>query len=117
MEVGLDVTALSRDPEVGRAYTADPLVHGRGTARLGTEMTRTMAWVQAHATQMALPCLLVLGSEDRLCPPAATRRFFEQMTTGDRQIIEYEGHYHEIFNDLDKEKVLADVERWLESHI
>jgi alpha-beta hydrolase superfamily lysophospholipase len=117
MEVGLDVTALSRDVTVQQAYIDDPLVHGQGTARLGTELTATMDWVQAHAAEMALPCLVVFGNADRLCPPGATRTFFEGMTIADRELIEYEGHYHEVFNDLGKERVLADVERWLESHL
>jgi alpha-beta hydrolase superfamily lysophospholipase len=117
MEVRLDVTALARDVAVQQAYADDPLVHGKGTARLGTELTATMSWVRAHAAEVALPCLVVLGGADRLCPPDATRSFFKEMTIADRELIEYEGHYHEVFNDLGKETVLADVERWLESHL
>jgi alpha-beta hydrolase superfamily lysophospholipase len=117
MEVGLDVASLSRDAAVQQAYVDDPLVHGKGTARLGTELTATVSWVHAHAAEMALPCLVVLGSADRLCPPGATKAFFQEMTIADRELIEYEGHYHEVFNDLGKEEVFADIERWLDSHI
>jgi alpha-beta hydrolase superfamily lysophospholipase len=115
LEVGLDVTALSRDAKVVQAYVEDPLVHGKATARLGTELMVTIDWTQAHAAAMALPCLIIHGSEDRLCSPDASRIFCDNVTLPDKQRHEYEGHYHELFNDLDKEMVLADVAAWLEA--
>ena len=66
---------------------------------------------------MALPCLIVHGGADRLSAPEASQRFFENVTFADKERIEYEGYYHEVFNDLGKEKVLADVEAWLERHL
>jgi alpha-beta hydrolase superfamily lysophospholipase len=116
LETGMDTTALSRDSAVVKAYVEDPLVHAKGTPRLGAEMLVAVDWTQAHAVEMALPCLIVHGGADRLCPPEASRRFFENVTFADIERIEYEGYYHEVFNEPGKEKVLADVEAWLERH-
>ncbi|MGD9046778.1 MAG: lysophospholipase [Anaerolineae bacterium] len=117
LETGMDTTALSRDPAVVEAYVNDPLVHGKGTPRLGAEMLVAIDWTQAHAAEMNLPCLIVHGSDDRLCPPEASQRFYENVTSADIERIEYEGYYHEVFNEPGKEKVLADVEAWLQRHI
>jgi len=117
VEAGLDVDALSRDTAVVRAYVDDPLVHGKMTLRMGTELMKAMAWTRDHAAYMALPCLLAWGSEDRLCAPQANLVFFESMTLDDKESLVFDGYYHEIFNDLGKEKVLADVESWLERHL
>jgi alpha-beta hydrolase superfamily lysophospholipase len=117
LEVGLDVDALSRDKAVGEAYTNDPLVHGKGTPRLGNENMKAIAWTQAHAADLALPCLLVHGGADALCPPEASLTFFENVTLADKERIEYDGYYHEVFNDLGKEQVLADVEDWVARHL
>jgi len=114
METGLDVTALSRDKAVVEAYVNDPLVHGKGTARLGAEVSATTDWTQAHAAELALPCLIVHGGADRLCPPQGSQEFFDKITFADKERHEYEGYYHEIFNDVGKEGVLADGEAWLE---
>lgn len=116
LETGLDTRALSRDPAVEEAYINDPLVHGKGTPRLSTEVMDTADWTQAHAAQMELPCLIVHGGADRLSFPEASQRFFENITFDDKERIEYKDYYHEVFNDLGKEKVLADVEDWLERH-
>ena len=117
MATGLDVTALSRDEAVVQAYVGDPLVHNLGTPRLGTELMAAIEWTQAHAADLALPCLIVHGTDDRICPCEASQAFFEACDCVDKERITYEGGYHELFNDLDKERVLADVEAWLERHL
>jgi acylglycerol lipase len=117
METGLDATTLSRDKTVVDAYVNDPLVHGKATPRLGTELTATINWTQAHAAELSLPCLIVHGGADRLCAPQASREFFEKITFADKERREYEGYFHEVYNDVGKEKVLADVEAWLERHL
>jgi alpha-beta hydrolase superfamily lysophospholipase len=116
LETGLDTGGLSRDPAVEDAYINDPLVHGKGTPRLGSEVMKAAEWTQAHAAQMALPSLIVHGGADWLSDPQASQRFFENITFDDKARIEYEGYYHEVFNELGKERVLADVEDWLARH-
>jgi alpha-beta hydrolase superfamily lysophospholipase len=116
LATGMDTTALSRDPAVVEAYVNDPLVHAKGTPRLGAETLVAVDWTQAHAAEMALPCLIVHGSDDRLCPPEGSQRFYESVTFADIERVEYEGYYHEVFNEPGKEKVLADVEAWVQRH-
>ncbi|HDQ71593.1 MAG TPA: alpha/beta hydrolase [Chloroflexi bacterium] len=116
LDVGLDATALSRDPAVVEAYASDPLVHGQGTPRLGQEIARAYEWAHAHATDMRIPCLIVHGSADRLAPPEASRVFYEHVTFEDKARYVYDGYYHEVFNEIGKEHVLADVEQWLTKH-
>ena len=117
LESGLDTSALSRDAAVVEAYVNDPLVHSKGSARLANEMLRAVEWTQAHAAELALPCLLVHGGEDRLCDPQASKRFYDKVTAAGKEYIEYEGYFHEVYNDLGKEKVFADVQAWLERHL
>ncbi len=113
----LDATTISRDPAVVEAYVNDPLVHSLGTPRLGTELTRAIEWTQAHAAEMRVPCLIVHGSADRLAPPEGSRLFYENVTLSDKERQVYEDYYHEVFNDVGKERVLAAVEAWVEHHL
>jgi alpha-beta hydrolase superfamily lysophospholipase len=117
LNAGLDATAISRDQAVVDAYTNDPLVHGQGTPRLGTEMTKAFEWTQAHAAEMRIPSLIVHGSADRLAPPEGSRVFFENVTFADKERQVYEDYYHEVFNDVGKERVLAAVEAWIEQRL
>lgn len=114
---GLDATAISRDPVVVEAYVNDPLVHGLSTPRFGIEFPRAIEWTQAHAAEMKIPCLIVHGSADRLVPTEGSHVFYENMTIVDKERQVYEGYYHEVFNDIGKEQVLAAVEVWVEEHL
>ncbi len=117
LTVGLDTTALSRDAAVVEAYVNDPLVHGLGTPRLGTELIKAYEWTQAHAADLSIPCLIVHGSADRIIPPEGSRVFYENVTFADKERRAYEDYYHEVFNDVGKEQVLADVEAWVERRL
>jgi alpha-beta hydrolase superfamily lysophospholipase len=115
-ELGLDATALSRNQEVGKAYRADPLVHGKATARLGTEMEADANWVKAHAADVKIPLLMIHGELDALSAVSDARSFFEQVAYADKELKVYPGGYHESHNDINHEQVMADVEEWLKRH-
>ncbi|HEC36098.1 MAG TPA: alpha/beta hydrolase [Anaerolineae bacterium] len=117
LDTGLDATAISRDPDVVKAYREDPLVHSKGTPRLGTEMTAAIKWTQTHAADFRLPLLILHGGADRLAPAEGSHIFFKNVTFADKERHEYEGGYHEPHNDTNRDQVLADLERWLERHL
>jgi len=117
IKTGLDASTISRDPAVVKAYQEDPLVHSYGTPRLSTEIAAAQKWTNAHAGELKLPLLLIVGSEDKLVPPEGGRRFFDAVTFADKQKLDYPGAYHETHNDIIAPQVMADVERWLEAHL
>ncbi len=117
IKTGLDASTISRDPAVVKAYQDDPLVHSFGTPRLSTEITAAQNWTNAHAADLKLPLLLIVGSEDKLVPPEGGRKFFDAVTFGDKQKLDYSGAYHETHNDIIAPQVMADVERWLDAHL
>jgi alpha-beta hydrolase superfamily lysophospholipase len=117
MRTGMDLSGLARDPVVAQTVLADPLFHRVGTARLSTEVTRAIARVQAAAPRFPLPLLVLHGSADRMVPPDGSREFVARVGHPDRELREYAGAYHVLFADLDGERVLADVEQWIEARL
>jgi acylglycerol lipase len=116
--IGLDVNGVSRDPSVVRAYVEDPLVHtGKTTARLAAEILRAMQRIPEIAVQITLPILLIQGGADRLVDPEGAKMLFETIQSSDKTIKIYEGLYHEIFNEPERDQVLGDMEQWLENHL
>lgn len=113
-----DKNALSRDPEVVRAYGADPLVYnGKAKARVGTEMLRAGPYVLGRAQDIKLPILIMHGAEDGIAAVSGSRELFEAVGSEDKTLEVYEGLYHEIFNEPEQEQVIGDMLRWLERHI
>ncbi len=117
ISAGLDDHGLSRDPQVVRAYQNDPLVHGKATPRLSTELTKTVAETNANAASFQLPLLIFHGTADRLTDPEASRHFYENVTSPNKTFIAYEGGYHEGHNDIHRERVIIDLAHWLEEQV
>ena len=116
--LALDATSISRDPEVVNTYANDPLVfHGKTPARLAAEMLRAMARVTAEVGKISLPFITVQGGSDKLVDPDGTRMLYEKSSSKDKTIKIYDGLYHEVFNEPEREVVLKDVETWLKAHI
>lgn len=113
LRLALDTSALSREAAVVRAYVEDPLVHGRFTARWGTETLAALAWVKSHATDLNIPVLFIHGEADRLNLADGSRRFFERVASADKTLQIYPEMFHELHNDIGYDLVMRDVERWL----
>jgi alpha-beta hydrolase superfamily lysophospholipase len=116
MEAGIDPEALSRDPEVVRAYVVDPLVSGRVSAAFIAGMIATQQRTAASAHQVAKPILLLHGGHDRLCLPEGSERFAAEVPGQRKAVICYPELRHEIFNEPEREKVFEDLLGWVTMH-
>ena len=117
LDVGLDSSGISRDPEVVRAYREDPLCHPRGSVRWGTEALDATARIKTRASDVKLPLLMVHGGDDRLVSVEGSRKFFGQVDFPDKELHVYDGVFHEPHNDYGYEKVVNDFAVWLEKHL
>jgi alpha-beta hydrolase superfamily lysophospholipase len=109
----IDPTVLSHDPAIARAYTSDPLVHNQITAGLyASSIARGETFI-ARAPELQVPFLLLHGRDDQIVDPIGSQRFFAAATAPGRAFILYPGLYHEIFNEVEQEKVFQDIASWL----
>jgi alpha-beta hydrolase superfamily lysophospholipase len=115
----LDASAISRDPAVVEAYVNDPLVYtGKISARLGAELLEAMeVSIPASLGEIRLPVLIMHGTADRLSNPEGSALIFEGVSSSDKTRKTYDGFFHEIFNDPEREAVFADMRKWLSAHI
>lgn len=115
----LDATKISHDPDVVNAYQTDSQVHDRVSARFFTELMAAMEFVNQQASTLSVPVLMQVAGEDYLVNADSSKLFFEKLTLEDKTLHVYDGLYHEIYNapEDDKEKVLDDLEAWLEKRM
>lgn len=114
----LDVSGLSRIPEVVERYKSDPLVyHGKIGALTGRSMMNAIDFVGGHFEDITLPFIAQHGTNDRLVSHAASELLFERAGSKDKFLKLYEGAYHEVFNDLGSEKFLNDSVDWIKAHL
>jgi acylglycerol lipase len=108
---GVPSHTLSRDPEVGRRATADPLNVRTSTARLAAESLLEQARVIAGARSIGGPTLVLHGLDDQLVPPSASA-VFEGAPGVDRRL--YPGLRHELHNEPEGPAVLDDIVAWIQ---
>jgi acylglycerol lipase len=109
---------ISRDPDVVRAYQADPLVyHGKVKARTGAEMLVMMAGLPARLPQLSMPLLLLHGTDDEICALAGSAMVHDAVSSPDKTLRQYQGLYHEVFNEPEREAILTDLVSWLDQHL
>jgi acylglycerol lipase len=110
----IDRDGLSRDPQVVHAYNTDPLVHDRLSAQLGIDMIEEGLWLLENASSLGSPTLIMHGSDDRICSPQASQEFAQKADSICRLKI-WDGQYHEIHNEPEKDQVLEYLLQWLDS--
>jgi acylglycerol lipase len=107
---------ISRDPAVVRAYNTDPLVfRTKIRARLGAEILTTIARVDAALPSLSIPLLVMQGSEDGLVDPSCGPHVYERAGSPDKTLKMYDGLWHEIFNEPERDAVIADLVAWLDA--
>jgi alpha-beta hydrolase superfamily lysophospholipase len=112
----IDSSTVSRDSEVVRAYDADPLnYHGKLPARTVHELAEEIALFPDAIPRITVPLLVQVGTGDRLVPPAAAELVYARAGSADKTIERYDGLYHEILNEPERERVVADMLAWLDA--
>jgi acylglycerol lipase len=106
---------LSRDPDVARAYTDDPMVPKAVTLRLLVGLYNATQRGLRAANKLRTPWLLLHGGSDRVAPPIGSQRLHDALGSLDKQIMFWPAARHEIHNELDPERAefLARVIEWI----
>ncbi len=114
MPTDLDPDGLSRDPAIGRAYVADPLVSQTATARWYTETVAAQARALADAARLELPLLVWHGDDDPIVDGTVTERFVARAPGAGGRLHHWPGARHEVWNETNRDEVRAFALAWLE---
>lgn len=110
---------LSHDPLVHEAAEKDPLMTHTASARWFTESLAAQARALEAGGALPCPLLLLAAGSDSIVEVDASRRFLVQAEAGAHgaQAQFYEHLFHEIFNELEREQVCADLLAWLDRQL
>ena len=116
--IAIDSALVSRDPAVVDDYRADPLVHhGKLPARTVVELAGAIEGFPAAVEAITVATLIMYGTEDGLCPPHGSVMLSECIGSSDKTLKGYNGLYHEILNEPEREQVLDDLCSWLSQRV
>jgi len=113
----VDIATISRDEAVVTDYRTDALVHqGHPTIALSLALAEQMTLLPARVRDLRLPLLVQHGTDDRICPPDGSRALAESVGTDDLTVRWYDGLWHEIYHEPEREQPLGDLREWLDRH-
>jgi alpha-beta hydrolase superfamily lysophospholipase len=105
---------FSRDPAVVESMNNDPLIKGESQpAQTAAVLINASHRLREEFPLIKLPVLILHGTEDKATKPSGSQHFYEQASSTDKTLKLYEGHYHDLLNDIDKEIVMADIQNWI----
>lgn len=109
---------FSRDPKVVEEMNEDVLIKGESQpAQTGKVMINASERLTEEFSAITLPVLILHGTEDKATKPSGSEHFYEQTGSADKTLKLYEGHFHDLLNDVDKEIVMADIQSWIDARI
>ena len=80
-------------------------------------MLRAMMRVTAEVERITLPLFILQGSSDYLVDPNGAQLLVKKAGSADKTLKVYEGLYHEVHNEPEREAMFRDLEAWLQAHI
>ena len=109
---------FSRDPKVVESMNNDPLIaHEVQPTQTVAEMVRADERLKKEFPLIKLPLLILHGTLDKATKPSGSKLFHETAGSSDKTLKLYEGHFHDLLNDLDKQVVMSDIQTWLNAHL
>ncbi|KAH8556054.1 Alpha/Beta hydrolase protein [Umbelopsis sp. PMI_123] len=117
--VGLDPSGISRDPVEVEDYKADPLVKDTATLATLKDMLANGELLLKTSAKITTPVLVTHGTVDHINKFAATKEMYEHISSSDKNLLAFEGCYHELHHEVAdvKEKVTKDYIDWIEAHL
>jgi acylglycerol lipase len=109
---------FSRDPAAVKAMDDDPLIANETQpTRTVAELARADERLRSEFPSITLPLLILHGTADKAAKASGSQIFFDTAGSTDKTLKLYEGHYHDLLNDLGREEVLGDIVQWIEARI
>lgn len=109
---------FSRDPKVVEEMDNDILIKGESQpAQTGKVLINAAQRLTEEFPKITLPVLILHGTADKATKPEGSQHFYETAGSTDKTLKLYEGHYHDMLNDFDKEVVMSDILSWIDERV
>ena len=105
---------FSRDPKAVEALNSDPLTaHEVQPAITVAALVRADERLREEFPLITLPVLIMHGTEDKATVCHGSEFFHQTVGSKDKTLKLYEGHYHDLLNDIGKEQVMTEIQEWI----
>jgi alpha-beta hydrolase superfamily lysophospholipase len=109
---------FSRDSKAVQAMNEDPLIaHETQPSQTVAAMVRADERLERDFPLITLPVLILHGTLDKNTRPSGSQHFYDIAGSTDKTLKLYEGGFHDLLNDTDKEMVMHDIKSWINTRL
>ncbi len=110
----IDFNVLTHDKEIVKSYSSDPFRHDKISSGVYLGMVDSIKAVSERGgNAISAPFLMQLAGDDQIVSRPASEVFFKTVYSPQKELIVYEGAYHEIFNETTRDKVYEDLSNFI----
>jgi len=113
---GIPNDGLTHDQALVQSAASDPLRHEDATAAWAVASADAQAQVMRDIVRIQVPTLWMVGTGDPIASHGTTRALFGSVPEP-KELILYEGFFHELVNEVDRQRVLDDLAGWFQQQI
>ena len=110
-------TDLTHDEAVLKSYQQDNLRHDKISPGVFLTMVSNFPLALQDVEALDKPVLMQLAGDDRLVSVVASRTLFDALPNKKSQLIVYPESFHEVYNDLEREKATADLKKFINPYL
>jgi len=103
---------LTHDRELIEETRADKYSQRAITFGLYMEMTKAMDFVRANIGKIQVPVLFLQGGDDKVVDADGVKAAFEKITAPDKELMLYDGLYHELLRETRREEIMDRIYDW-----
>lgn len=109
---------FSRDPKAVQAMNDDPLIANEvQPAMTVAALVRADERLTKEFPLITFPVFILHGTVDKATKPSGSQFFYDTAGSKDKTLKLYEGHFHDLLNDVGKEAVMADIKAWIDKRL
>lgn len=105
---------LTRDPERANDFDTDSMIPKFMTVRMVKEVITASTRIRGLSYYLKIPSLFLISGADKLVDPESTVLFAHGIDKKLTTIVQYPQHYHELWNELDRQDIFKTMKTWVD---
>jgi alpha-beta hydrolase superfamily lysophospholipase len=113
----LDAASLTHDPDRVTDYQDDPHIHTTITPRMFTQISSAIHLALQRGDRIDLPVHFLLAGDDLVVDTSRSLAFARSLPDRFVTVEVLEGQYHEVFQEVDRERLVTAITDWMEDRL
>jgi alpha-beta hydrolase superfamily lysophospholipase len=106
---------LTRDSERANNFDTDPLIPKFISVRMCRCVMDASSKIIGLSYYLQIPSLFLIAGSDKVVDPASTLLFAHGIDKSISEIVQYPQHYHELWNEIDRQDIFKTMKTWVDN--